>query len=1136
VTGDEKTNDDTKPLDDPAKPATPAPKSVFSDDFDDPDRRDDLDELPEDEPLTPELVEEEAIRGDFMLRWAAIFLAILMAFGQINDTKPLVLIKSGDQMRSNGFLPSRVDQFSMSMDGKSVTNVSWLFDHLVSLSWLIAGEKGLTILKVLIAGLSAFLLVRISIPGVSSWWTSICTIFAIVACSSDYMPLPELFTILGMTLTMKLIVEHRLGKASGLIWKFPVLFAVWCNLDSRAWVGAGVLTAYAVGSAIAGRLAARKQSLAAVAEQRTLMGPALLGVLALLVNPFHINSLLTPLTTYSIEYPAMKAQRRLDTEAARVRFDGRVDYYSVLNPDAIALFDHSQVAGLALLLMAAVVLVMARSARDLGFVFALLFVGGLSVLAAHELPAAAIVAAVVAGVAAQDWYRRSFSMKYSTDTSELLFSRGGRAATVLALAMIGFCVVASRLPGSMPLGFGFDKETKITIDTFRDQLEDFDPDAKILHTLSEQGDLLIWNGRKSFLDSRVIPFGRRGDSDSVAGKHWNTLEMLLLRNPAQPVPTPTSSDPQEKERLEAETREKMAAAQDALKEFGITHIMTRLAPPGKADFTSVRNLSASGEWIPVSIGPSAAILERIPPTITQVELQKKILNFPKLAFQDSELPPPSIRQFATPPGFYEKHVYRQRRATNAHKRLASHYFELTVRQPESLPQAQSALATLTLAIRHLNLSLAENPDDSEAYQLLGQLYTSLGTVEQIVSGESAGERPAQVRYLQAVIAFREALMVDPESRGSLLGLMQLYHQRGRLDLAKDTLEKWLALEDEKPSGSDDQYEETVTQLYLQKREYEDQLEKSDTQLEETLKKQSEAIAQAEAAKAAESGKSPGAAPGEARPLGEAEAEEATEVILAAMTCNSAGRPLKALQMLQEKSDVMRANPLGSVILGQLLMETGELEEAHRVLSILSQEATKQPAMFAGVDWQLNTAVSQLGIGDYTSAAETWTTQLNMTNKQAVSDQLYSSALFSLPLVADVNFVVNDVLPVWPFRSGMLIADLGRNANSPRAEASLMLALLKLEEGELAEAKKHLSRIIFEYGETQSRPLATIYFLMMDDDAVQKLEKTQVSLWEEFEYPGEKVPEAPGAAPETSTKPPLGISVPNASGNPGAGSQ
>ncbi|MFM8727435.1 MAG: hypothetical protein ACKON9_20170, partial [Planctomycetaceae bacterium] len=114
----------------------PGRKSVFSDDFDDPDRREELDELPDDEPLTPELVEEEAIRGDFMLRWAVVLLSVLMAFTQISDTRPLVLIRSGDYMRAHGFLPPRgTDPLSFTMDGRPITNTGWLFDHVVSLAW-----------------------------------------------------------------------------------------------------------------------------------------------------------------------------------------------------------------------------------------------------------------------------------------------------------------------------------------------------------------------------------------------------------------------------------------------------------------------------------------------------------------------------------------------------------------------------------------------------------------------------------------------------------------------------------------------------------------------------------------------------------------------------------------------------------------------------------------------------------------------------------------------------------------------------------------------------------------------------------------------------------------------------------------
>ncbi|HAW29396.1 MAG TPA: hypothetical protein DCY03_14950, partial [Planctomycetaceae bacterium] len=61
--------------------------------------------LPEWEPLTPELVEDEAIRGDFMLRWAAILLACLFAATYISDTETLVHVKTGQYLASHGFWP-----------------------------------------------------------------------------------------------------------------------------------------------------------------------------------------------------------------------------------------------------------------------------------------------------------------------------------------------------------------------------------------------------------------------------------------------------------------------------------------------------------------------------------------------------------------------------------------------------------------------------------------------------------------------------------------------------------------------------------------------------------------------------------------------------------------------------------------------------------------------------------------------------------------------------------------------------------------------------------------------------------------------------------------------------------------------
>jgi len=1124
VTGDEKTNEELKKSDDSSSTGgtsnsanssgAPAPvaKSVFSDDFDDPEKRDLEDELPDDEPLTPELVEEEAIRGDFMLRWAAIFLAVLMAFGQINDTKPLVLIRSGDAMRANGFLPSTVDQFSMTMEGQSVANVSWMFDHVVSLSWLVGGDKGLTILKALLAGVSAFLLVRISIPGVSSWWTSICAVFAIVACSTDFMPVPELITVLGMTITMRLLVKHRLGKAEGLTWKLPVLIAVWCNFDSHAWVGAGIIFAYAVGSAVSGRMAARKQSLAAVAEQKTLLLPAVLGIVALLVNPFHINSLLAPLTTYSTEYPAMAAQRKLTTDAARIRFDGRVDFYSILNPDAIQLFDHSHVAGIALLIVAAVVMLLSRNARDLGFLMVFLFVLLLSIIAAHELPAASIAAAVIAGVVAQDWYRRSFNMQYSTDSRELMFSRGGRAATVLGLALIGFCVVASRLPGAVPLGFGFDKETQVTIDTFREQVEELDPEARILHTLVEQGDMLIWSGRKSFVDSRVTLFGRRDNLTSVFGKHGAVLDsMLLVRADSDP---PTSNDPKEKEALAKAHFDRLAVAQKALDEYKVTHIVTRLAPPGPADFASVRNLTDTGRWLRISIGPSAAIVERITATMTQAQAAKIAFDLPRLAFRDSDLPPASLRQAGTAPSFYEKHVYRTRKASGPNRRMGLHYLKIASTEP----QAPFVLSALNLAIRHLNLSLNETPDDVEVYNALGQCYTLTSAVEQMLQGGTAIQRIAQVRYLQAVMAFRQATVIEPSDRSAWQSLHELYMQRSRLDLASECLETWLKLEDASPQGGGDEYEDRITSLYQRKTQLKDQMTETEEQLKTSIERQLEAVR-----KQQEADKSAKEKSGEAKTAEEAAAEESMEVIITAMSYNNAGRPRKALEAIRSQADSIRANPLGSILLGQLLLEAGELEEAHRMLSLMSQEALKQPEALGGIDWQLYTGISQLGIGDYPSADETWKSQMSLLDRQIASGQTYGSILYSLPLIADANLAVNEVLPIWPFRNCTMSGDAVKSMNEGRAEISLLLGLIQLEEGNLANARKSLSRIINEYGNTQASGLATLYYSMLDEKALSVFEQNSSKVWEEFEYPGEVLPSAQGEA--SSTKPPMSDLLP-----------
>jgi hypothetical protein len=1118
-------------------------KSVFSDDFDDPERRGSEDELPEDEPLTPELVEEEAIRGDFMLRWAVICLAALMAFTCISDTKPLVLIRSGEQMRASGFLPPRTDQLSLTMEGKNISNVGWLFDHTVSFFWSAGGEKGLTALKVLLATLSAWLLSRISIPGLPTWFSSICTALAVVACSQDYIPAHELISILGMCLTMGLLTKHRLGTARGLEWKLPLLMAIWCNFDPRAWVGAFVVALYALGVALH-RKGLLRSGAAAERAPAPLLVTAALSVAALLANPFPTASLLSPLSLYTREYPAMQAEKNLRPELAQAAYDNRVDFYSILNPGAIRLFDHTHVAGAAVLLLALIVLCISigseqtdasrgaiwssflrglfklltlpaailgnRPFREAGFVLAVLGMLLLCVLAAHELPAAAIVAAAAAGISAQEWYRRNFSMAYSVDASELLFSRGGRAATVLSMALLAFAVVTSRLPGAAPLGFGFDPETKITVDTLSEQIQKLDPNARVLHTRLEQGDLMIWNGRKSFIDSRVLPFSSA--ANPILKLHRDVRDSIL-RPPPEP---PNTSDPKAKEKFQADQQKSLASARQFLEQLRIDHIMVRLAPPGLPDYLSIQTLAASGEFLPISIGPSAAVLQKFPPQASPELIAEKVPNYIELAFRKAEPAPPALRIFTGPGGFYDRWIYRTRPSMSAPRRQAMHYLQLAAREPQTPTDAMNSLALTTLGVREINAALQQNPEDVGAWMSLGFAYQQLANLEELLGGTNASPRLRQTRYIQSVCAYRQALRLEPNELRAWEALLANYERMQRQDLLLETLEKWLELIDQLdvPAEARESFEEFRTQRFAQKRELEDMLLESDSQLDRQIDEQKQANAQAILA---EQSKAP-AKTDEAADPAQANAEEAREALLSAALANAAGRPRRALNGLQEKAALLRGVPPATLLMGQLLLETGELEEAHQLLLGLNQEALKQPEQFAGIAWHLPVAISQLGMGDYSLASETWSNELTNLDRQAAQPTAWTQGLFSLPLVGDINLQLNAPLPVWPFIHTASLGQQIASLNELRAETALLQAVARIEEGDSARAKALLLRTITEYGETRVRQLAAYYHAMSDPDSATLLEPYSVNLWEEFDYPGDIAPEPPPTENPPSSPP------------------
>ncbi len=98
------------PAETPAIPASPPPEVAAPLDMPHenatPPAVDDFEDYEE---LTPELVEDEAIRGDFVLRWSVVLMAFLFGATCIAESATLVHVASGRYLWSHGVWPPAND-------------------------------------------------------------------------------------------------------------------------------------------------------------------------------------------------------------------------------------------------------------------------------------------------------------------------------------------------------------------------------------------------------------------------------------------------------------------------------------------------------------------------------------------------------------------------------------------------------------------------------------------------------------------------------------------------------------------------------------------------------------------------------------------------------------------------------------------------------------------------------------------------------------------------------------------------------------------------------------------------------------------------------------------------------------------
>ena len=755
------------------------------------------DELPEWEPLTPELAEEEAIRNDLAIRWGVVFIALLLGFMQIAETRSLVHIKSGEYQLANGLLPPSRDVFSYTIPSQPWTQLEWLFDLTVGAVHSIQGVALLVLFKALIAAAVFGVLLRVTLPGVPTWWGSVCAALALLTCYPQFTLEPQLITLLGLTLTLYWLFEWKADASAGFPWKLPLLFVVWSNLDDRMFLGPGLLVLYAIGSA-AGRLRAGDGGVPP-ARQNQLWQVVGACFLATLINPFLWKSLAACVTLYGAEYPAMRLYHPLTAGTT-------LQYYSMLSPESWRAINPSTIAGGCVALAAVIAMFLNRAKLDVGQVSALAGFFVLGMVTNHEIAALSIVAAAFATLNGQEWYLRTCRQEYSIDVKERLFSLGGRAVTVAALFAFAFLGTSGHMAGGegRRIGLGLDANLQTTLDELAVDLESVGAGDRIFNYNTSQGDMMVWLGRPVFIDGRLSLY---------ATSRPNLVELHHRTRLATAPRTPDDD----------------GADADAWKTTFATHeiryAMPRVYGPA-LDARTFSQLLISGDWTLTHVGGAAALFYRTDTDEPEVDVPS--LRIVERAFRTPVTTEAIRSDWAREPGVYQRYLFPPQSKRPAPLLRARNYLWLLERAGELGVRMADRTALAYLSIRNANEALVEEPQSFRAFRILGRAYRRLGELESAYAQSRGGLAPDRLRYYQSVCALNQSLKIEPNNLDALEGLFYVYTLRRRVDLALRTADRMVQIMSESDVRSE--------QLETVRKQLRDQMDKIAPQFESELER------------------------------------------------------------------------------------------------------------------------------------------------------------------------------------------------------------------------------------------------------------------------------------------------------------
>jgi len=983
--------------------------------------------LPEWEPLTPELVEDEAIRGDFMLRWAVILLAFLFGCRELNSTETLVHIRTGEYLLSHGVLPPATDVFSYTAADRPWVNLAWAFDLLLAGVHGAGGAAGISLVTGLVSAVTFYLLLGIRREGLPTWWNSVCAAIALLAVHVQATALPELVTLLGTVWVLKKLVEWSQTGERKVLWCVVVSLAVWSNLDERAYAGWLLLAAFTAGTAVA-RACGSRGGLADAATLSDAGKATAAGLVALMVNPSGWHAVLSPLAYYRLEVPARMYY------AGRVLSVDELQWRPLFSNVVWTRLDLHVLAAVLLLVIAVVTVLMHARRLNAGLLVVLLAGAVPALFVVHELPAAALVACAVAALTAQDWYKAHCRTEYSVATLEVLWSRLGRALTVLALVAVAWLGISGRLMGrdGRRIGLGWSSALAGLTTGIEEDLKDVPKDARIFPFRLEHGDLLIWSGRPTFADSRVRIFA---DGDGSLLDQHNQARFALRQRRADNAAPAVANTPaawQGQRDLWLETFQRFEVSLVAPRMWGRT-----------PDYESCFDLMKSTDWTLNGLGSTTAVFGRQDSGQPEVDAWVKANPFDivqtavrdcrgseaVLARVDWPRPPSRYQQFLTLP---------MPAPSNATRRAQHELTYLTAGVNGGAPlTAGQAMSLATLVTRDGLAGAAESPTDPQPFRILANAYAVLDSLESSSQSALGLPRPGLQRLYQRIHAMRQALILDPDSYELLAALTDIYAELNHWDLALDSINRCLDILRVLP-----ELNEELLGLARRLNQMRDQLK---PQLDNVRSRVDEFLA-----------------------------EENPDRLGLARSLHQQGYILEALKVLEADRLMVAQNRDAEVELSLLLAQAGRLEEA-------SEKFDRLDGLDAGsalpISWLLHSSWLSMAKGDHTLVIGRCQRRLGEINLQAAQAML-AVAPFAMPRPE-----VLSSRDIWPV-SQTLVGT--RVLYGIQEEAGLLrwtLATACLESGRCGEAAGHLEDLLEADPDSILRPVTIAWLELLRNKTI-----------------------------------------------------